>query len=74
MTSTESCSLSSALLSADFGASPKTAPHQLVAGGHLGTQGTSWGPSAGWGVQLEGQGTQEMNGVLGGAWQMWAIW
>eukprot|EP00983_Pelagomonas_calceolata_P107783 1159386-Pelagomonas_calceolata.AAC.3 len=34
------------LLLADFGAPPKTAPRQVAAGGHLGTQGTSWGPPA----------------------------
>eukprot|EP00983_Pelagomonas_calceolata_P064672 1148236-Pelagomonas_calceolata.AAC.6 len=57
----ESHSLSSALLLADFRAPPKTASCQLAAGGHMGTQGTSWGPFAGLRVQLEGQGTQEVS-------------
>eukprot|EP00983_Pelagomonas_calceolata_P014438 460283-Pelagomonas_calceolata.AAC.1 len=53
--------ISSALLLADFGAAPNTAPHQCTAGGHLGTQSTSRGPPAGLGVQLEGQGTQGLS-------------
>eukprot|EP00983_Pelagomonas_calceolata_P076857 1153600-Pelagomonas_calceolata.AAC.2 len=46
-------SLSPALLSAGIG-DPITAPRQLAAGGHLGTQGTSWGPPAGLGGAAEG--------------------
>eukprot|EP00983_Pelagomonas_calceolata_P131837 1161814-Pelagomonas_calceolata.AAC.11 len=50
--------------SADFEVPPKTAPCQLTAGGHLCTQGTPWGPPAGLGVQLEGQGIQELSGGM----------
>eukprot|EP00983_Pelagomonas_calceolata_P095007 1157954-Pelagomonas_calceolata.AAC.1 len=50
----ESRSLSLALLLADFGATPLAGHRQLAAGGHLSTQGPSWGPPAGLRVQLEG--------------------
>eukprot|EP00983_Pelagomonas_calceolata_P019430 610895-Pelagomonas_calceolata.AAC.1 len=37
-----------------LGERPKNSPRQLAAGGHLSTPGTSWGPPAALGVQLEG--------------------